>query len=97
MLSAGTLVKSLDGRDNVFRCQNWRTLVKKGFTCITTSVDHCHIGICHVLALVLSIGCVSDGITDSAPAPPIPILKVKGDQAIHLGRHVSNVVGWENV
>ena len=66
---------------------------KDGFTCITTSVDHCHIGICHVLALVLSIRCVPDGITDSAPAPPIPILQIKGDQAIHLGRHVSDVVG----
>ena len=64
---------------------------KDGFTCITTSVDHCHIGICHVLALVLSIRCVPDGITDSAPAPPIPILQIKGDQAIHLGRHVSDV------
>ena len=62
--------------------------MKASLTCITASVDHCDILL--VIHCLVIIRCVADGISDS-----VPILQVCGDQAIHLVRHVSDVV--ENV
>ena len=87
MLSACTLVPILDGETMyIYRHKNWRTLVKKGFTCITASVDHCDILL--VIHCLVIIRCVADGISDF-----VPILQVFGDQSIHLVRHVSDGMG----